>query len=382
MDFTYTADQKELRQQIVAFARARLNAGVIERDRAQSFPRELWKECGAMGLTGLPVPEEYGGPGLDPLSTAMALEALGYGCTDSGFVFSLCAHIMASVVSICRFGNAEQKRRWLPGLSDGSLVGINAMTEPGTGSDPFAMRARAVKDGAGWRVNAAKTFISNAPEAQVIILFAVTDAVKRFHGGVTAFLLDRATPGISVGKKIEKMGLRTSPFSEVVFEDVWLADDTVLGGVGGGAGVFTHSMDWERTCLFAAHVGQMERLMERAIQYARTREAGGKRIAKYQAVSHKIADMKVRLEAARLLTYQAASRLEKVRSVTMDSAIAKLYVSEALVATAADVLQIFGGYGYTVEYEVERALRDAYGARIYSGTSEVQRNIIAAWLGL
>ena len=382
MDFTYTPEQQALRKEIVAFARGKLNQGVIERDRGQVFSRELWRECGRMGLTGLPVPEEHGGLGLDPLSTAMALESLGYGCTDHGFVFSLCAHIMASVVSIVRFGNEEQKARFLPGLSDGSLVGINAMTEPGTGSDPFAMRARAVKDGAGWRVNAAKTFISNAPEANVIILFAVTDPATRFHGGVTAFLLDRETKGISVGKKIEKMGLRTSPFSELVFEDVWLPDEAVLGGVGAGAGVFTHSMDWERICLFAAHVGQMERLMEAAIKYARTREAGGKKIGKYQAVSHKIADMKVRVECARLLTYQSASKLEKTRTVSMDAAMTKVFVSESLVKTAADAVQIFGGYGYTVEYEIERALRDAYGAPLYSGTSEVQRNIIAAWLGL
>jgi alkylation response protein AidB-like acyl-CoA dehydrogenase len=382
MDFTYSPDQQELRKQIVAFARSRLNSGVIERDREQLFPRELWKECGGLGLTGLPVPEEYGGPGLDPLSTAMALEALGYGCTDSGLVFSLCAHIMASVVSIVRFGNEAQKRDFLPGLSDGTHIGINAMTEPGTGSDPFAMRARAVRDGDGWRLDGTKTFITNSPEADVIVFFAITDPVKRFHGGVTAFLLRRDTPGVSVGKKIEKMGLRTSPFAELVFEGVRVPDSSVLGGVGGGAGVFTHSMDWERICLFAAHVGQMQRLMERAIEQARTREAGGKLIGKYQAVSHKIADMKVRLEAARLLTYSAASRLEKSREVSLDAAIAKLFVSESLIRTAADTVQIFGGYGYTIEYEVERALRDAYGSTLYSGTSEVQRNIIAAWLGL
>jgi alkylation response protein AidB-like acyl-CoA dehydrogenase len=199
---------------------------------------------------------------------------------------------------------------------------------------------------------------------------------------VTAFLLAQPTAGVSAGRKIEKMGLRTSPFSELVFDDVWVPDEAVLGGVGGGAGVFTHSMDWERICLFAAHVGQLERLMERAIAYARTRKVGGQPIGKFQAVSHKIADMKVRLEAARLLTYQAASKLEKSRGVSLDASITKLFVSEALVQTAADVVQILGGYGYTVEYEVERALRDAFGAKLYSGTSEVQRNIIAAWLGL
>ena len=382
MDFSYSSEQLLLRKEIIAFARATLNAGVIERDRDSVFSRDLWNACGAMGLPGLPVPEDYGGSGLDPLSCAIALEALGYGCTDHGLVFSVCAHIMSCVVSVNRFGSEDQKRRFLPGLSDGTLIGVNAMTEPDAGSDPFSMRARAVRDGAGWRVNGSKTFISNAPEAQVIVLFAITDPDKRFHGGVTAFLLAQPTAGVSAGRKIEKMGLRTSPFSELVFDDVWVPDEAVLGGVGGGAGVFTHSMDWERICLFAAHVGQLERLMERAIAYARTRKVGGQPIGKFQAVSHKIADMKVRLEAARLLTYQAASKLEKSRGVSLDASITKLFVSEALVQTAADVVQILGGYGYTVEYEVERALRDAFGAKLYSGTSEVQRNIIAAWLGL
>jgi alkylation response protein AidB-like acyl-CoA dehydrogenase len=382
MDFSLTSEQQLLRKEIIAFSRATLNAGVIERDRNQVFSRELWTACGAMGLPGLPVPESYGGSGLDPLSCAIALEALGYGCTDHGLVFSLCAHIMTAVIPLWKFGTEDQKRRYLPGLCDGTLIGLHAITEAGSGSDPFAMRTTARKDADGWRINGSKTFISNGAEAQVVIVFAVTDPATRFHGGVTAFLVEKGTEGFSAGRKIEKMGLRTSPFSELVFDEVRVTDDAVVGGVGAGSGIFTHSMDWERICLFAAHVGQMERLMERAIAYARTREAGGKPIGKYQGVSHKIADMKVRLEAARLLTYQAASKLEKTRGVSLDAAVAKLFVSEALVQTAMDAVQVFGGYGYTTEYEVERALRDAVGAKIYSGTSEVQRNIIAGWLGL
>lgn len=382
MDFSYSAEQELMRREIVAFARATLNAGMIERDRHQVFSRELWKACAGVGLQGLPVPPDFGGIGADPLTCAIALEAFGYGCTDHGLVFSLCAHLMSGVVPILKFGNDDQKRRYLPGLCDGSLIGVHAMTEAGSGSDPFAMRSTAVKDGTGWRISGSKTFISNAGEADVVVVFALTDTVARFHGGVTAFIVDRQTPGLAVGPKIEKMGLRTSPFSELVFDDLWVADTAVLGAVGGGAGVFTHSMDWERICLFAAHVGQMERLMDRAIAHARTREAGGKPIGKHQAISHKIADMKIRLEAARLLTYRAATRLEVSRGVSLDAAMTKVFVSEALVQTAMDTVQIFGGYGYCTEFEVERALRDAVGATIYSGTSEVQRNIIAGWLGL
>jgi alkylation response protein AidB-like acyl-CoA dehydrogenase len=178
------------------------------------------------------------------------------------------------------------------------------------------------------------------------------------------------------------MGLRTSPFGELVFDNVYVGCDAVLGTVGGGSAIFTHAMDWERICLFASHIGTMERLLEQATQYARTRVQFGKTIGKHQAVGHKIADMKVQLEAARLLTYRSASRLERSRTVGMDAAMTKLFVSESLVRAALDTVQIFGGYGYTTEYEVERALRDAIGSTIYSGTSEMQRNIIARWLGL
>ena len=382
MDFTFTPEQDLLRREIIAFCRASLNDGMIERDRQQTFSRERWRECARMGLTGLPAPLDHGGGAADPLTCAIALEAFGYGCTDHGLVFSVCAHVVTSVISIAKFGSGDQKRRYLTPLCDGTSIGIHAMTEPGAGSDPFAMRTRAVKDGAGWRINGSKTFVSNGPEADVIIVFALTDPAAGFHGGVTAFLLERGTQGFATGKKIEKMGLRTSPFSELAFDDVWVADEAVLGGVGGGAGVFAHSMDWERICLFAAHVGQMERLTEQAVKYARTRQVAGKPIGKFQAVSHKIADMKVRLEASRLLMYRSASRLDTTRGVSLDAAMTKVLVSESLVQTAADTMQIFGGYGYATEYEIERALRDAFGAKIYSGTSEIQRNIIASWLGL
>jgi alkylation response protein AidB-like acyl-CoA dehydrogenase len=218
--------------------------------------------------------------------------------------------------------------------------------------------------------------------ADVVVVFAVTDPGKGFHGGVTGFVVERGTPGFSVGQAFEKMGLRTSPVGELVFDDMRLGDEDVLGTVGGGASVFATAMDWERTLLVAAHVGTIERLMESSIEYARTRSQFGQAIGKFQAVSHRIADMKVHLEAARLLVYRAASRLGVSRGAALDAAIAKLYVSENLVKCALDCIQLHGGNGFMVEYEVERALRDAVGATIYSGTSEMQRNIIARWLGL
>jgi alkylation response protein AidB-like acyl-CoA dehydrogenase len=382
MEFGLSEAQQELRDEIVRFARKQLNGNVAERDRDQSFAHDLWLRCGEMGLQGLPVPEEYGGLGLDPLSCAIGLDAFGYGCEDSGLVFSVCAHMLACVVPIWKFGTEAQKKRYLPGLCDGSLIAVNAMTEPGSGSDAFALQTRAEREDGGFRLTGTKTFASNGPVADLSVAFAQTDRDKGAYGGITAFLVDMKAPGVQATKKIEKMGLRTAPFSEVVFDDVVVPEDSVLGGVGGGADVFGHSMDWERICLFASHVGTMERLLESAIEYARTRRQFDRSIGKFQAISHRIADMKVRLEASRLLTYRAAWRLERSRAVSLDAAMAKLYVSEALVESATQTLQIFGGYGYCSEYEIERAVRDALGATIYSGTSEMQRNIISRWLGV
>jgi hypothetical protein len=367
---------------VIRFAQGTLNDRLAERDRDQTFPRELWKACAAIGLQGLPVPDEYGGTGADALTCAIALEALGYGCRDGGLVFSLCAHLLACVVPIWRHGSAEQKEQFLPGLCDGRLVGAHAMTEPGSGSDSFSMRTRAERDGRGWKINGSKVFISNAPVADVALVFAVTDATKGFHGGVTAFLVSSAMPGFQASKKMEKMGLRTSPVGELAFQDMYVAEESVLGAVGGGAAVFNTAMDWERSLLVAAHVGTMQRLLETCVAYARTRSQFGQPIGKFQAVSHKLADMKVRIEAARLLTYRSAWRLDHGRSATLDGSITKLFVSESLLQTALDSVHIHGGYGYMAEYEVERTLRDAVAGTIYSGTSEMQRNIIARWLGL
>ena len=383
MDFALSEDQKLLYDQVARFARQELCKGAGERDREQAFPHDLWLACGAMGLQGLPVPEAYGGSGLDSLSTAIALEALGYGCEDAGLVFSICAHLLSCVVPIWKYGSEEQKQRYLPGLCDGTRIGVHAMTEPGSGSDAFALRTRAVPDGAGgFRIDGTKIFISNGPVADLVIVFAMTDAAKGYHGGVTAFLVEQGTPGFRVSQKLEKMGLRSSPLGELVFDDVHVPAEAVLGGVGAGSTMFTRAMDWERTCLFASHVGQLERLLEKSVDYARQRTQFGQPIGKFQGVSHKVADMKVMLEAARLLVYRAAWRLDRSKSGSLDASIAKLFVSESLVRAALDTVQIFGGYGLMAEYDVERNLRDALCSTIYSGTSEMQRNIIARWLGL
>lgn len=382
MDFSLSEDQRILRESIIRFAAENLNEGAAERDRTHSFDRKLWERCGEIGLLGLPVPEQYGGSGLNALTSALALEAFGYGCHDSGLVFSVCAHLLSCVVPLMKFGSEAQKERYLPGLCSGKLIGVHAMTEPNSGSDAFALRTKAEPEGNGFRINGTKTFISNGPVADVVIVFAVTDPSKGYHGGVTAFLVERGTPGFTASKPFEKMGLRSSPIGELVFNDVRVPADAIVSGIGNGATIFNTSMDWERICLFASHVGTMERLLERTIAYARTRSQFGQAIGKYQGVSHRIVDMKVQLEAARLLTYRAAWRLDNARTASLDASMTKLFVSESLLQAALAAVHLHGGYGYMVETEVERALRDAVGSTIYSGTSEMQRNIIARWLGL
>src|SRR5215475_4754316 len=207
MGFSLTEQQQSLRREIIRFAQSELNEQVSERDRDQSFSCDLWRQCAAVGLAGLPVPEEYGGSGLDPLSCAIVLEALGYGCHDGGLVFSLCAHLLSCVVPIWQHGNEEQKRRYLPGLCNSTLIGVHAMTEPGSGSDAFALRTRAEPDSSGYRLNGTKTFISNGPIADLVIVFAVTDPKKGYFGGVTGFLVESNTAGFQVSQKFEKMGL-------------------------------------------------------------------------------------------------------------------------------------------------------------------------------
>lgn len=379
MDFTLSDEQRILRDGIRRFASAELNEGDGGDD---GFPAARWLKCGEMHLQGLPVPEALGGAGLDPLSTAIALEALGYGCRDGGLVFAVCAHLLACVVPVWKHGSELQQRRYLPDLCTGRLIAVNGMTEPGTGSDAFAMKTRAVPEGAGFVINGAKIFSSNGPVADVAVVYAATDPGKGYHGGITAFLVEKGTEGFRAGQTFRKMGLHSCPIGELIFEDCFVPEDAVIGKVGAGAAIFSESMDWERACLVASHLGTIEWLLERAIEYARTRKQSGHAIGKFQAVSHRIVDIKVRLEAGRYLAYRAADGLSRPRTASMNASIAKLYVSESLLTSAIDTLRVFGGYGLMSEYGIESIVRDSVAGTIYSGTSDIQRNIIARWLGL
>lgn len=383
MDFAFTPEQELFRSQIIEFARQRLNQGVIEREQRGEFDRAGFLACGEMGLLGLPVPEVYGGLGLDVVSSMVAMEALGFGADDQGLAFVVNTQLWTCEVPILHFGTDEQKQRYLPRLTRGEIIGGHASTEPNAGSDVFAMETRAEKiDGDRWKISGRKTFVTNGPIADVLIIFAKTGAAKGFGAGITAFLIDTSTPGFAVGQPLHKMGLRTSPTAELTLDDVIVPDSARLGKVGAGAAVFSSEMEWERSCLFACHLGAMERQLERCVKYAQERSQFGQVIGKYQAISHRIANMKMRIEVARPLLYKVGWLKDRGERAVLEAAIAKLFVSEAYVQSSLDAVAIHGGYGYCTEYEMERMLRDSVGSVLYSGTSDIQRNIIARWLGL
>jgi alkylation response protein AidB-like acyl-CoA dehydrogenase len=373
-------EQAEFYENTVRFARS-LPDDVRQRDRTETFSRESWNRIAEFGIHGLPVPEEHGGGGADVVTTLLGLEALGYGCRDNGLVFSINAHMWTSEVPIWEFGTPEQKRRWLPGLCSGALIGCHTITEPGAGSDAFAMATTARQKDDGYVINGSKTFITNAPIADLLIVFA-RDGEGIGPYGISAFLIEAGTKGCAIGHPMEKMGLRTSPMSEVSLEDCFVPASAMLGKSGQGGQIFQTSMRWERACIMASQVGVMRRTMEACVKYARERRQFGKPIARFESVADKIANMKIAVDASRALVLRVGWVMDQGRDAMTEAAVAKAFVSEAAVQTQLDAVQIHGGYGYMTEVEVERALRDAIGGTIYSGTSEIQRRVIARSLGL
>jgi len=382
MDLTWSDEQLELYEAAAEFARRSLRDDLPTRDKRGEFSPDLWRRCAEFGIQGLPFPPAFGGGGQDPLTAVLAMEALGQGCPDNGLLFALAAQMWSVQMPIARYGTEEQQREFLTPLCTGEWIGAHAMSEPDSGSDAFALRTRAELDGDHYRLNGAKTFVSEAPVADLFVVFATTDPA-RGPLGITGFLVRRDTPGLQVGRQIEKMGLKTSPMGELAFDDCRVPMANRLGREGRGAQIFNDSMEWERGCILAFALGAMRRLLDSSVQYARERRQFGRPIGEFQSVANRLVDMKVRLEAARSLLYRAAwAKQRGDRSAGADAAVAKLFVSEAMVRTGLDAVQIRGGYGFTTEYEVERDLRDAIGGTLYSGTSEIQRNLIARSLGL
>jgi alkylation response protein AidB-like acyl-CoA dehydrogenase len=381
MDFSFDPDQIAFRESVLRFAQSELNHDVIQRDRSGEFDAASFKKCAAFGIQGLPIPAEFGGSGADPLTVVVAMEALGYGCQDNGLLFSINAQMWSFEIPVLEFGTEAQKAKYLPPLCRGDMVAVHAMTEPEAGSDAFSLRCHAQKRNGKYVLNGTKTFITNAPVADVILVFATVDRQKGMQG-ISAFMVEKGTPGLSTSHHLDKMGLRTSPMSEVVLDDCEIPQDNLLGAEGLGASIFNCSMEWERGSILASYLGTMQRQLETCVKYARERKQFGKPIGRFQAVAHRLANMKVRLETARWLVYRVAWLKQQGKSAVLDAAIAKLSVSESFIQSCLDAIQIHGGYGYMTDFGIERDLRDSISSTIYSGTSEIQRNIIAAMLGV
>jgi len=381
MDFSWSPEQIELKRAVEEFARNELNDAIIERDHRGEFSAKAWAACARFGIQGLPFPAEYGGGGSDILTTILVMEALGYACRDNGLLFAINAHMWSGALPLLVFGTESQKRRHLPPMCNGEIISGNGSTEPDSGSDVFAMRTTAEKRDGRYVLNGSKMFVTNASMAGLLIVYARL-AGSRGIAGLCAFLVEKSFPGFGIGKEIEKMGLRTSPMSEVILQDCEVPEANRLGPEGAGMAVFNCSMEWERACILASNIGTMERQLESCVSYARSRRQFGKPIGSFQSVSNRIADMKVRIETGRMLLYKFGWLVHHGHKAHLEAALSKLYISEAFVSSCLDAVQIHGGYGYTTEFEHERMLRDSVAGRIFSGTNEIQKNIIARLLGL
>lgn len=347
--------------------------------------RDRWRRCAEFGIQRLSVPAEDGGSGSSMVESLLTFEGLGLGCGDNGFVFALSSQVFAMQSALRSAATPAQLERWLPPLLAGDAFGAFAMSEIDAGSDSSAIATTAVRRGevddpeARYVLNGTKSWITLGPVADTAVVFATTDPAKG-RWGITAFVVDTAASGITTSPAIEKMGLESSPLGSISFDDCELSAKQRLGPEGAGAGVFTKAVEGERAFLFAAQLGASERVLNRSIERARTRKQFGSIIGSNQAVSHRIADMKLAHEMARLLVYKTAALHDLGRSVSMASALAKLQTSEMAVSTALDAVVLHGAEGYTTELGVERELRDAIGGLAYSGTSDIQRMVIARLL--
>ncbi len=371
MDFSLSVEQKLL-QDTVFQTVSHINPTLPLANR--------WKLLAESGIIGTCISPQYGGMGLSALDMLLVLEALGKANTDNGLSFALAAHTLSCVIPIHKFGTPSQKEQYLQPLLNGEIIAANAMTESESGSDVFNMQCKAIKNENGYVLNGTKTFISNSTTAGMVLTYASTHPNKGFFGGITAFIADKEN--FTAGIAFRKMGLESCSLGEIIFDNSALSNENVLGQEGSGALIFNHSMEWERICLTGIHIGAMQRVLEKTIEFVKQRKSLGQNISKFQGVSHVIADMQVTLEVSRNYAYRAAWLLDNQKNISKEAAIAKLFVSTSVKNFMLQALQIFGGYGYIADYGIEQEVRDALAATIYSGTSEIQKNIIASHLGI
>ncbi|WP_400162223.1 acyl-CoA dehydrogenase [Brevibacillus sp. TJ4] len=377
MNFQLAEEHEMLRKMVREFAESQVAPTASERDEEERFDRNIFEQMAELGLTGIPWPEAYGGAGADYLSYVIAVEELSR--VDASIGVTLSAHVSLASWPIYKFGTEEQKQKFLRPLAEGKKMGAYCLTEPGSGSDSAGMRTTAVRDGDHYILNGSKIFITNAGEAEIYIVFAVTNPELK-HKGITAFVVEKGMPGFTMGKKEKKLGIRSSLTLAVNFDDVRVPVENMLGEEGQGFKIAMMTLDGGRNGIAAQALGIAQGAFELALGYAKERKQFGKPIAALQAIQFKLADMATKIEAARLLTYQAAWLEDQGLPYGKASAMSKLFAGDIAMEVTTEAVQVFGGYGYTREYQVERFMRDAKITQIYEGTNEIQRVVIGNYL--
>jgi butyryl-CoA dehydrogenase len=377
MDLALTQEQEMVRDLAREFATKEVLPQAAENDRAHRFPAELVKRMAELGFLGIAVPEEWGGAGMDNVAYVLVMEEISRACAGTGVIMSVNNSLSSD--PILKFGSDEQKKKWLVPMARGQILGCFALSEPGAGSDAAAQKTTARLVGNEWVISGTKNWITNAPNAAVAVLFAMNDQEKG-HKGITAFLVPLDAKGVTLGPPDKKLGIRASQSCQIFLEEARLSRDAVLGEVGGGFKVAMSTLDGGRIGIAAQALGIARACLEDSVAYALERETFGKPIAQHQAIQWKIADMATELDAARVLTWRAASMKDRGVRHSPESAMAKLLASDVANRAAREAVQIFGGYGYLEDYPVERHFRDAKITEIYEGTSEIQRLVVAGSL--
>ena len=377
MKFDLTSEQELIRKTARDFAEKEIIPYAAEWDRESRYPKEVVAKLADLGFMGMFVPEEWGGAGLDQVSYILAMEEISYGDASVGVIMSV--NNSLTCWPILAYGNDQQKERWLKPMAQGKTLGAFCLSEPQAGTDAAAQTTIAKPDGDGWVINGVKNFITNGPSADTLVLIAMTDPSQGHHG-ISAFVIDADTPGVSVTHTEHKMGIRASETAQMAFDDVKVGADSLLGKVGEGFKIAMSTLDGGRIGIAAQALGIAQAALDHAVEYSKERKQFGRPLAKFQAIQFKLADMKMRVDAARLLTLRAAYVKDQGRRHSSESAMAKLMASTTAVHCAEEAVQIFGGNGFSEEYPVEKLMRDAKICDIYEGTNEVQRMVIAAGL--
>lgn len=374
MEFGLSQEQKYVKQMLEEFVKNEVDPIAADIDESERYPMETVEKMGKYGIMGMPYPKDYGGAGTDYLSYIIAVEEMAKACATTSVILS--SHVSLCCWPIFTFGTEEQKKKYLPNLLSGKKIGAFGLTEPNAGTDASAQQSVAVLEGDHYVLNGSKIFITNGGVADVFVIFAMTDRSKGVKG-ISAFILEKGMPGFSVGKTEEKMGIRASSTTELIFEDVKVPKENLLGKEGKGFSIAMKTLDGGRIGIAAQALGIAEGALNEAIEYMKERTQFGKKLSKFQGLQWYIAEMQVRVEASKYLVYKAAWKKSIGENYTMDAAEAKLYAAETAMYVANKSLQVLGGYGYTKDYPLERMLRDAKITEIYEGTSEVQKMVIA-----